>query len=671
MRTKRFATCPPRAIVLAAVVLFVPSVVVSQGISPEQVVSIEQVSSVAMRPDGGHVAYTLSKPRGSGDPRGGNYSELWLVAQESNSPQRIIAAPQSAFGPTWSPDGSMLAFRANLDQHENTQVYAVTVEDHTPRLLTRSPTAVSSFQFAPDGRSIAYTTRDPMSEAERTRRAQGHDQWVAGEDFWRHVRLWIEDLTTGDRRAVTPEGRTVWAFAWAPGSDRLAVQTTSSPDIDHGYMFRQLATVSATGGALRPLTETPGKLGGMAWSPDGKRLAFIGAISQNDPLAQSIFVAPVASGIAVNRTLDYEGSVTWVGWQDGRTLLFLATEGTATAINRLRADQGEIERLVGGGVEVFTSVSFDGRMRNFAAVTSTAAHPSELYVGDVRRGRMERVTRHNPWLDNVQLARQEAIEWWAEDGTRIEGVLVRPLNEEPGMRYPLAILPHGGPEGISRDGWNTRGLYPAQVLAARGYAVLMPNYRGSGGRGVAFSKADHRDLGGKEFEDVIAGIDYLADQGLVDPDRVGSSGTSYGGYFSAWAATRYPDRFAAGISFAGISNWVSFTGTTDIPYEMSLVHWDMWWFDDPGLAWDRSPMARIDERTSPLLVGHGAADARVHPEQSLELYTTLKINKIATELVIYPREPHGLREPAHLLDFMRRIIGWFDEHVKAAVPATM
>lgn len=135
MRTKRFVRCPPRAIVLAAVVLFVPSVVVSQGISPEQVVSIEQVSSVAMRPDGGHVAYTLSKPRGSDDRPGDNYSELWLVAEGSNLPQRIIAGPQSAFGPTWSPDGSMLAFRANLDQHENTQVYAVTVEDHTPRLL--------------------------------------------------------------------------------------------------------------------------------------------------------------------------------------------------------------------------------------------------------------------------------------------------------------------------------------------------------------------------------------------------------------------------------------------------------------------------------------------------------------------------------------------------------
>jgi len=250
-------------------------------------------------------------------------------------------------------------------------------------------------------------------------------------------------------------------------------------------------------------------------------------------------------------------------------------------------------------------------------------------------------------------------------------VLVRPLDESPDTRYPLAILPHGGPEGISFDGWTTRALYPAQVLAARGYVVLMPNYRGSGGRGVAFSKGDHRDLGGKEFLDVIAGIDYLAEQGLVDPDRVGMSGTSYGGYFSALAATKYSDRFKAAIPYAGISNWVSFTGTTDIPYEMSIVHWDTWWFEDPGLAWDRSPLAHVNDSQTATLVGHGMADDRVHPGQSIELYTALRIKGVPTDLVLYPREPHGLLEREHQLDFMRRILEWFDKYLKGTGPTTM
>ena len=200
--------------------------------------------------------------------------------------------------------------------------------------------------------------------------------------------------------------------------------------------------------------------------------------------------------------------------------------------------------------------------------------------------------------------------------------------------------------------------------------MLMPNYRGSGGRGVEFSKADHRDLGGKEFEDVIAGIDHLAEQGLVDPERVGSSGTSYGGYFSAWAATRHSDRFKAAITFAGISNWSSFTGTTDIPYEMSIVHWDLWWFDNPLLNWERSPVAHVSESSAPTLVGHGLADERVHPEQSMEIHTALKIKGVPTGLVLYPREPHGLLEPAHQLDFMQRMLEWFGRYLLGGPRAT-
>jgi dipeptidyl aminopeptidase/acylaminoacyl peptidase len=208
------------------------------------------------------------------------------------------------------------------------------------------------------------------------------------------------------------------------------------------------------------------------------------------------------------------------------------------------------------------------------------------------------------------------------------------------------------------------------VLAANGYAVLMPNYRGSGGRGVAFSKGDHRDLGGKEFIDVIAGIDHLAEIGLVDPERVGISGTSYGGYFSALAATKYSDRFKAAIPYAGITNWFSFSGTTEIPIEMSLVHWDTWWFDDPGLNWDRSPLAHINNSKTATLVGHGLADTRVDPGQSVELYTALKIKGVPSGLVLYPREPHGLLEREHQLDYMGRILEWFDTYLKARATTT-
>jgi dipeptidyl aminopeptidase/acylaminoacyl peptidase len=639
-------------------------------ITPEQIASIEQVGWVASSPDGKLIAYTLAKPRGEGERFGRPYSELWVVSAAGGEPRAVVRAPASAGAPHWSPDGSTLAFSARLEQDPRTQVYGVPATGGDPRLLTHSPLGVMSYAWSPDGKWIAYTAREPEPAEVVERRERGDDVQVAGEGE-RHVRLWVEDVETGERRAVTPADRTVRSFVWRPDGTGFAVQMTESADIDAGYMFRRIYTVSLRDGTPVLLTDTKGKLGAMAFSPDGRKLAFLGAVSMNDPLAQSVFVVPATGGDAVNRTPGYEGSAQQVGWLDNKTIYFVAGEGTRTTLNRLGAERGAIERIAGGGPEIMGSVSFDRRHRTFAASVHTRRHPREVYTGTLKGGALTRVTRHNPWLDEVRLAEQETIEWRGADSWRIEGVLLHPLNEVAGVRYPLAILPHGGPEGTSYDGWTTRALYPAQLLAANGYAVLMPNYRGSGGRGVAFAKADHRDLGGKEFLDVIAGIDYLAEQGLVDPERVGISGTSYGGYFSAWAGTRYSERFKAAISYAGISNWVSFTGTTEIPYEMSIVHWDTWWFDDPGLAWDRSPLAHVNETKTAILVGHGLADTRVHPEQSLELYTALRIKGVPSGLVLYPREPHGLLERAHQLDFMQRYLEWFDRYVKGAVPATM
>jgi dipeptidyl aminopeptidase/acylaminoacyl peptidase len=264
----------------------------------------------------------------------------------------------------------------------------------------------------------------------------------------------------------------------------------------------------------------------------------------------------------------------------------------------------------------------------------------------------------------VRWARQEAIEWTGAEDWTIGGVLTYPLDYVEGQRYPLILQVHGGPEGISLDGWTTSATYPVDILAANGYMVLQPNYRGSAGRGVAFSKADHDDLGGTEYEDVLAGVDALIERGLVDGDRVGTGGWSYGGYFSAWAATRHSERFKAAVVAAGLTNWISFTGTTDIPEEMSIVHWNHYWWDNPQLHWERSPVAHINNAQTATLIAHGTADARVHPEQSIQLYTFLRMKGVPTELVLYPRQPHGLVDRAHQIDFAERVLGWFDKYVK-------
>lgn len=655
---------PPRVWVVAAVLTALPILAESQ-LTPDQVASIEQVSSAVISPDGRWIAYTLVKPRSATENSGAPRSEVWVMPATGGEARAIVRAPQSASSVAWSPDGGMLTFVSRIQPTSpQTQVYGVPAAGGEPRPLTRSPTGVARYAWSPDGTRIAYIAQEPEALEAAERRARGDDVIVMSQRL-RPSRVWVETVEGGSRTAITPVDMTARDLAWAPDGTRLAVQMTESPDVDSGYMQRRVYTVSASGGAMTPLTETHGKMGALAWSPDGQRVAFVGAVSFDDPLAQSVFVAE-PGGVAVNRTPRYEGSVLNLRWLNRSTIAFVAAEGTRTALNRLDAESGEPERIAGGGAEVFMNFSLAADGRTFAVNASTSTYPAEVFVGSMRDGTMRRLTTHNAWLSQVALAEQETIEWTGADGLRIEGVYVHPLEQPAGARAPLAVLPHGGPEGISYDNWNTNPLYPAQVLAANGYAVLMPNYRGSGGRGVAFAKADHRDLGGEEFDDVLLGIDALAERGLADPDRVGISGTSYGGYFSALAGTMHSDRFRLAIPFAGIANWVSFAGTTDIPIEMSEVHWDLWWWDHPGLAMDRSPVSHLKNASTPMLIGHGMVDERVHPEQSIQLYTSLKLRGVPTELVLYPREPHGLRERAHQLDYMQRILEWFDRYVKSA-----
>jgi dipeptidyl aminopeptidase/acylaminoacyl peptidase len=240
-----------------------------------------------------------------------------------------------------------------------------------------------------------------------------------------------------------------------------------------------------------------------------------------------------------------------------------------------------------------------------------------------------------------------------------------PLGHKRGKRYPLVMMVHGGPEWQALDGWISRYLWPGQVLAAQGYAVLAPNYRGSAGRGAKFAMADHKDLGGRELLDNVDAIAHLDQIGLVDPKRVGMMGGSYGGYMSALAATKASAHFAAAINFAGIGNWMSFTGTSDIPYENSLVHWDLWCYDAPEACRKGSPITFINQAKTPLLLLHGKEDKRVPISQAWELHTAFRVKKIPTEFVIYPREGHGLRERAHQRDAVDRSLAWFKQYLKA------
>ena len=396
----------------------------------------------------------------------------------------------------------------------------------------------------------------------------------------------------------------------------------------------------------------------------------IAAADLNDPSAGRLCVAPASGGVPAQLAPGFEGDAADFAWQSPAALLVVTHVGLAARLEKLELEGGEgggakpARVLAEAGGPILTSVSLSADGQSAAFVGSTPAHPAEVF--HMRHGERgpRRLSDSNPELAGLRFARQEAVTYAARDGLRLEGVLVHPLQRAEGQRVPLILNVHGGPEAHVSDGWLTGYNNPGQVAAARGFAVFQPNYRGSTGRGVAFSKLGQGDAAGKEFDDLVDAVDHLIGIGLVDEAKVGVTGGSYGGYATAWCATRFSERFAAGVMMVGISDTISKVGTTDIADEEFHVHalrrpWEDW----QGQL-ERSPIYHADKCKTPLLVLHGKDDPRVNPGQSREMYRHLKLRGQApVRLVLYPGEGHGNRKAAARLDYALRSLQWFEHYL--------
>jgi len=654
----------------------------SRVLTPEVIITIAQVVDAQISPDGTQVAYQVSRPRAESDPPGGARAELWIVAAAGGEPRRLTQDEDRA--PRWSPDGRTIAFIGRRGPGATPQIHLIQpahaageAAGHASRPLTSAPAAVSSFKWSPDGRSIAFTYTDPQTDDEKKAIAAGRD-WTVYDRNFKHTRLYRIDVASGRTELVTQADKTVHDYDWSPDSTQLVVGAADTPTIDDSFMGVRLYLVPAAGGVPEPFVKTEGKLGFPRWSPDGQWIAWLGASVLNDPYAGSLYVAPVRNRTPgapdrANLTTGYAGTATWLGWMPGMpaTAMFVAAERQATPIYRVAAgapERQKAQEASTGDLVIAGAPSMSADGTRVALVANTPAHPNEVYVSDIGsisniQSAPRRLTTLNPQLAGVQLGAQEVVVWKARDGMSIEGVLVKPVGYQTGQRYPLVVQPHGGPEAADPNGWNGTYSRWGQMLAGKGFLTFYPNYRGSIGRGPEFAMADHKDLMGREFEDMIDGIDHLVKTGMADTNRVGIGGGSYGGYTSAWATTFASDRFKAAIPWMGISNWISMTGTSDIFLENSTVHWDLVMYENYEKYWERSPLKYIDRAKTPTLIIHGAADPRVPPGQSLELYTALKWKGVPVEYVTYPREGHGVAERAHQLDFMHRVLGWFEKYL--------
>ncbi|HEX2163966.1 MAG TPA: S9 family peptidase [Thermoanaerobaculia bacterium] len=644
----------------------------SEVMTPYDVARLESVGRVEVSPDGRHVAYVLSVPREPwGDESGPAWGELHVVSTADGVSRPFVTGEINVGDLAWTPDGSALAFLARRGEDEERALWAIPFGGGEARRVLEHDTGVDAFSFSPDGRRVAFLSQAPESEEREELEEKGFDA-IVYEERLRSTELWIAEVdlaaaTAGDARKIELVG-SASNLHWSPAGDRIALALAPTPLIDDSYMAQRVKVVDVASGRIVGEVANPGKLGAIAWSPDGSHLALVAGVDVHDPAPGRLMVVPATGGTPRDVLPGLLGHVDDVAWRDAERIVYLASRGVRTFVGEVGRDGSGDRVLVPEGETIWSQISLADDGAGLALAADSAEHPSEVYwlAGPQAgvAGGPRRLTDHNPWLADKRLAPQEVVTFRARDGLELEGILIRPLDERRGQRYPLILTVHGGPEAHHTDGWQTGYSSPGQVGAARGFAVFYTNYRGSTGRGVEFSKLSQGDPAGKEFDDLIDAVDHLVGTGLVDRDRVGVTGGSYGGYATGWLSTRYTDRIAAGVMFVGISNLFSKVGTSDIPQELYLVHMRHWPWDDWDLMLERSPIRYVEQARTPLLILHGAEDPRVHPGQSLQLYRYLEIlDRVPVRLVLYPGEGHGNRRAAARLDYNLRMMRWFEHYL--------
>lgn len=645
-----------KCLFLILATFFISTLSFSQ-MSEMDVSKIQSVSSAIMSEDGSYVVYTVSVPA---DPMKENkraQSKLHLYDMKTQT-SRPLVTQGSVYGVALRPGHNSVTFLNKRDGDSHTSLYELTMTGGEAQNIFSFERSIGSYDWNHDGTKLLFSARDVhKSNSALPYAPKLYEKNLA------YNRAFI--ATPGDDAAPVQckfDGHVV-SMKWSPDGKKAAGFVAKTPLVDDFYMTRKLQVVDASNGALLNVVAHEGKKGGFAWSPDGKHLAFIAGANINDPIAGRIFVVDSDKEEAENINPDFIGQYHSVEWTDNKTIRFLASEGCHSSVGTINCNGKKMARSIEAKGPVINSMSWSANGAG-AFVASSPSHPRELYVM-AAGGSMQRATDHNPWINDRKLAKQEVITYKAADGLEIEGILIYPLDYQEGSKYPIIHYIHGGPESHVDNGWITAYSMPGQVAATKGMAVFYPNYRGSTGRGFEYIMTSQEDPAGKEFDDIVDGSKHLIDMGLADPDKVGVTGGSYGGYATGWLSTRYSDHFAAGVMFVGISNVVSKWGTTDIPMEEYLVHARKWIWEDYDFFLKRSPVYYADQCKTPLLIMHGAEDPRVHPAQSMELYRHVKVRtETPVSLVFYPGEGHGNRKASARLDYNIRSLRWFEKYLQ-------
>ena len=638
---------------------------------------IRDVAQPELSPDGQWIAYSVRTRMLKEDK---NDQRLWMISTHGGDPIPVTAEGVSSSHPRWSPDGKYISFLSARNGGKN-QIWLLDRRGGEAQRLTEIPQGVNDFEWSPDSSCLTLILQDPKPEdAEAAKdkdkdkpapkpktpppfvidRLQFKEDTVGYLDH-RRTHLYVFDVASKKSTQLTSGDFDDNEPTWSPDGKSIAFtsnRTTADPDRNYNTDIWVVAADNTDRGAhLTQITTNPGADRAPAWSPDGKWITYV---TQTDVKAMiyathHLAISPSNGGEAKVLTLAFDRSVRRPHFSpDGHAIYFIADDNGTQNLFRIPVAGGEVSRPIGGPLNVaYYSLGSDGAI---AAQISSLDRPDEIFF--LSNNNLTRPTKTNDALfAQLRLAQVDYVHFKSKDGTPVAGYLYKPVDYTPGKKVPTLLNPHGGPVGQ----YSASFYHLAQLYAANGYAVLLPNPRGSSGYGQKFCEAIFADWGNKDFQDDMAMVDYSVAQGIADPDKLGVGGWSYGGMSTDFIIAQ-TTRFKAAISGAGIALLTSGYGHDQYIRDYDFELGRPW---ENKAVWEKiSPYYRVNNITTPTLFMGGDIDWNVPIIGSEQMYQALKSLGRTTELVVYPGEHHGFTIPSHLKDRLERYLAWYAHYVK-------
>ena len=676
-----------------------------RGVTPEDYYSFEFLSDPQISPDGKLVAYVVTKVDRAQNRRN---SAIWTVAIDgSRAPSQFTTSPQSSNSARWSPDGRWLAFLSSRPSGESTavtssapggpaggppasptagvtaseqpraQVYLLSMNGGEARRITNLKNGVSTFRWSPDGTHLVVVSRTGPSDSRAENRERSdvrhykNIRYNFNDTGWfddRRMHLWVVNVKSSEEKQIT-EGND-WNDSdpqWSPDGTRIAFVSNRSGKEYEENRNTDVWVISANGGSLRKISDHDEADSNPCWSPDGKTIAFTGEIHDRDH--PKIWLAPATGGAVSVLAADGLDLVpSGLEWShDGKSLYFEA--GVKGEYQLFHIDLAtKLIAQITSGPRAVRNASINSATKTMVYMVNDFKHLDDLYVADLKGHNERKLTNLNEALwKQLQLAAVERFSYKSMDDWEIDGFLVKPGDWQEGKKYPLILSIHGGPAGQYGVDW----YHEFQVYAAKGYAVLFTNPRGSTGYGQKFERGIVNEWGGKDYQDIMNGLDAaLRKYSWIDAERLGVTGGSYGGYMTNWILG-HTNRFKAAVTLRSVANFISDEGTRDGAFGHSPdFAGDL--FEKFDMYWDRSPLKYAKNVKTPTLILHADNDFRVPLEQGEQWFRALKHFGVTTEIVMFPRENHNLTrtgEPKHLVESLNWQLYWFDRFVNGASDA--